>query len=95
MRPAVVRLISRGRLHWPSSCPNLLTKTNSDNTDGITDALNPTEEQFAEPRLIEAATSPAPSAQGRIQNIMSALDKHIAGREQYDDVTLLAVQRKA
>jgi phosphoserine phosphatase RsbU/P len=64
-------------------------------TDGITDALNPTEQQFAEPRLIEAAVSPAPSAQALIKNIMSALDKHIAGREQYDDVTLLAVQRKA
>jgi phosphoserine phosphatase RsbU/P len=63
-------------------------------TDGITDALNPDEEQFAEPRLVEAATSPAPSAQARIQNIMTALDVHIANREQYDDVTLLAVQRK-
>jgi len=62
-------------------------------TDGITDALSPAQEQFAEPRLIETATAPAPSAQGRIQNIMSALDAHIAAREQYDDVTLLAVQR--
>lgn len=64
-------------------------------TDGITDALSPSQEQFAEPRLIETATSPAPSAQARIQNIMTALDAHIADREQYDDVTLLAVQRNA
>ena len=63
-------------------------------TDGITDARSPSEEQFGEPRLIETATSPAPSAQARIQNIMTALDRHIAHREQYDDVTLLAVQRK-
>jgi phosphoserine phosphatase RsbU/P len=63
-------------------------------TDGVTDALSPTEGQFAEQRLIRAATSPALSAQARIQNIMTALDEHIAGREQYDDVTLLAVQRK-
>ena len=63
-------------------------------TDGITDALNPRQEQFAEHRLVESATSPAPSAQARIQNVMAALDKHIAGREQYDDVTLLAVQRR-
>lgn len=63
-------------------------------TDGVTDALSPMEEQFAEPRLIEAATSPAPSAQVRIENIMTALDAHIAEREQYDDVTLLAVHRK-
>jgi len=63
-------------------------------TDGITDALSPSQEQFAEPRLIEAATSPAPSAQALIQNVMDALDRHIGDHEQYDDVTLLAVQRK-
>jgi len=64
-------------------------------TDGVTDALSPAEEQFAEERLLQAATSPAPSAQGRIQNVMNALDQHISNREQYDDVTLLAVERKA
>jgi sigma-B regulation protein RsbU (phosphoserine phosphatase) len=63
-------------------------------TDGITDALSPAQEQFAEPRLIEASTSPAPSAQARIQNVMTALDLHIAHHEQYDDITLLAVQRR-
>ena len=62
-------------------------------TDGVIDALSPTEEQFAEQRLIEASVSPAPSAQARIENIMTALDAHIANREQYDDVTLLAVKR--
>lgn len=63
-------------------------------TDGITDARSPSQEQFAEARFVEAATSPAPSAQARIQNIMTILDRHIADREQYDDVTLLIVQRK-
>lgn len=63
-------------------------------TDGVTDALSPSGEQFAEPRLMEAATSPALSAQTRIQNIMTALDVHISHREQYDDITLLTVQRK-
>jgi serine phosphatase RsbU (regulator of sigma subunit) len=48
---------------------------------------------LAEPRLIEAATSPAPSADVLIQNIMTALDHHISDREQFDDVTLLVVQR--
>jgi len=63
-------------------------------TDGVIDARGPAEDRFTEQRLLEAATSPAPSAQARIQNIMDALDEHIAGREQYDDVTLLAVKRK-
>ena len=63
-------------------------------TDGITDALNPYQQQFTESRLIEAVTSPSPSAQMLIRNIIGALDVHIANREQYDDVTLLAVRRK-
>ena len=63
-------------------------------TDGITDALSPDQEQFAEQRLIQAAISPTPSAQSRIQNAMEALDMHIANREQIDDVTLLVVHRK-
>jgi phosphoserine phosphatase RsbU/P len=63
-------------------------------TDGVTDALSPKQEQFTEPRLIQVATSPAPSAHSRLQNILSALDVHIASREQYDDVTMLAVHRK-
>lgn len=63
-------------------------------TDGITDALSPSEEQFGEPRLVQAAIPSAPSAQTRIHHVIAALDAHIAGREQYDDVTLMAVERK-
>jgi sigma-B regulation protein RsbU (phosphoserine phosphatase) len=63
-------------------------------TDGITDALNPSQQQFGAARLIEAATSPAPSAELLLRQLMGALDRHIAHREQYDDVTLLAVRRK-
>jgi sigma-B regulation protein RsbU (phosphoserine phosphatase) len=63
-------------------------------TDGVTDALSPTEEPFTDTRLIEASASPTPSAQGRIQNIMAAVNAHIADRDQYDDITLMAVQRK-
>lgn len=64
-------------------------------TDGTTDALSPDLKPFAEDRLMAAATAPAPSAPARIQNILTALDRHIAKREQYDDITLMAVERKA
>lgn len=63
-------------------------------TDGITDALSPLEERFTEEHLIESASSPAPSARELIQNVMIALDRHIAHREQYDDITLLALRRE-
>jgi sigma-B regulation protein RsbU (phosphoserine phosphatase) len=64
-------------------------------TDGVTDALNSKHDRFSEERLIVAATQPSNSAQSQLQGIVSAVDAHIAGREQYDDITLLAVQRKA
>lgn len=63
-------------------------------TDGVTDALSPNQKQFAEEGLIQAATSLASSAHARLQNILNAIDQHIAQREQFDDVTLLAVHHK-
>ena len=63
-------------------------------TDGVTDALNSNHDRFSEERLTAAATHPSNSARSQLQGIVSAVDAHIAGREQYDDITLLAVQRK-
>jgi len=63
-------------------------------TDGVTDALNGENEQFNEERLIMSAVKSSDSAHSRLQDIVSAVDTHIAGREQYDDITLLAVHRK-
>jgi phosphoserine phosphatase RsbU/P len=64
-------------------------------TDGVTDALNKNLKPFSEDRLIDAAIQPSSSAQSHLQGIVSAVDAHIAGREQYDDITLLAVHRKS
>ena len=64
-------------------------------TDGVTDALNAREEPFTEERLIATAIKPSSSAQAYLMDIVSAVDKHIAGREQFDDITLLAVHRKS
>ena len=64
-------------------------------TDGVTDAHNAKNELFSEERLITTAVNSTGSAHAHLENIVSAVDAHIAGREQYDDITLLAVQRKA
>ena len=64
-------------------------------TDGVTDALNEKNELFSEERLIETAINLSGSAQTQLMDIISAVDRHIAGREQFDDITLLAVHRKA
>ncbi len=63
-------------------------------TDGVTDALNAKDEQFSEESLIAAAIKPSASAQTFLSDIVAAVDTHIAGREQYDDITLLAVTRR-
>ncbi|MEO7839634.1 MAG: SpoIIE family protein phosphatase [Anaerolineales bacterium] len=63
-------------------------------TDGVTDALNAKDEQFSEESLIAAAIKPSASAQTFLTDIVAAVDTHIAGREQYDDITLLAVTRR-
>jgi sigma-B regulation protein RsbU (phosphoserine phosphatase) len=64
-------------------------------TDGVTDARNANDELFSEERLMAAAVNSSSSAHGHLENIIAAVDAHIAGQEQYDDITLLAVQRKA
>lgn len=64
-------------------------------TDGVTDALNPENEQFSEERLITTASQPASSANALLEDIVSAVDTHIATREQFDDITLLALHRRA
>jgi len=64
-------------------------------TDGVTDALDAKDEPFTEERLIATTMQPSASAQTQLVDIVSAVDRHIAGREQFDDITLLAVHRKA
>lgn len=64
-------------------------------TDGVTDARNAKDELFSEERLIATAVNSSSSAHEHLENIVAAVDAHIAGREQYDDITLLAVHRKA
>lgn len=63
-------------------------------TDGVTDALNPANQQFSEERLIATASQANGTANVLLETIVSAVDTHIAAREQFDDITLLAVHRK-
>jgi serine phosphatase RsbU (regulator of sigma subunit) len=65
-------------------------------TDGVTDALNANRELFSsEERLIEISRRSAGNANSLLNHLISTVDAHIAGHEQYDDITLVAVQRKA
>ena len=64
-------------------------------TDGVTDALNAQSERFSEARLLTTAAQSAASASGLINSLVAGLDAHMAGFDQFDDITLLAAHRKS
>jgi sigma-B regulation protein RsbU (phosphoserine phosphatase) len=63
-------------------------------TDGVLDALNTAGELFTEERLLSLLESPPPSPACLIDYVKEHLDEHMAGRDQYDDIALLAVRRE-
>lgn len=62
-------------------------------TDGITEALNENNEEWGAPRLLEAID--AASAEGvdvLVQAIRTRLAQHVGAQQQYDDMTLIALE---
>ncbi len=64
-------------------------------TDGVIDALNPTDERFTKQRLLSLVEPPAASATELLDRILAGLQAHVAGANKFDDITLLAIQRAA
>jgi sigma-B regulation protein RsbU (phosphoserine phosphatase) len=62
-------------------------------TDGVPDARAPGGAFFTEKRLVELISAPTSSAQELLDRLQSAIFKHIATADQFDDVTLLIVRR--
>jgi serine phosphatase RsbU (regulator of sigma subunit) len=62
-------------------------------TDGVTDAMNPADERFGEPRVRELlAQAPAdPAAIGEM--LVQHVHNHAAGRSQFDDLTVVTFGR--
>ena len=61
-------------------------------TDGVTESMNPDEEEFGEPRLIEVANGQrGRTAEQVIEAIQVAVEEHTRGAPQHDDLTLLAL----
>lgn len=61
-------------------------------TDGVTEAVNENKEFFGEKRLLDACTGTQYTAKGLCQSISSSLIEFINAGEQFDDITMLAVQ---
>ena len=62
-------------------------------TDGVTDAQNPAGEFFTKERLMALLGQPYPTAVALLDRIKTEIHNHIAGSEQFDDVTAMAVRR--
>ncbi|HET6374233.1 MAG TPA: SpoIIE family protein phosphatase [Candidatus Polarisedimenticolia bacterium] len=62
-------------------------------TDGISEALNPAEEEWGEDNLIEAAhVCRGLAAQEMIGKLLTEADRFVSGAEQHDDMTLVVLR---
>jgi sigma-B regulation protein RsbU (phosphoserine phosphatase) len=62
-------------------------------TDGVPDARNPTGERFGKERLNALLNQPALSAEELLGQLEQLLQAHRANAPQFDDITMLIVQR--
>jgi serine phosphatase RsbU (regulator of sigma subunit)/CHASE2 domain-containing sensor protein len=63
-------------------------------TDGVTDARSKSGESFSKERLLKLLTDPSLSAKELIGNLKTRINAHIIGESQFDDITILVLQRK-
>ena len=64
-------------------------------SDGITEAMNTSDEEFGEEKLISTVKEHlSEAASGLIQNIISSVKKHAGNRPQSDDMTLAVIKRR-
>jgi serine phosphatase RsbU (regulator of sigma subunit) len=62
-------------------------------TDGVTEAAGPEGELFSAERMRRLLSHPADSAQALVDRIVNRVSTHTGDAEQFDDITLLALQR--
>jgi sigma-B regulation protein RsbU (phosphoserine phosphatase) len=62
-------------------------------TDGISEAMNPLDEEWGEERMVAEAERlwPLP-AQEILNGLVNAADRFAAGAEQHDDMTLMVMK---
>lgn len=60
-------------------------------TDGITEAKSPAAELFGMERLRQAMTRGATSAQGMVADVLTDMRAFVAGQQQSDDITMVAL----
>lgn len=63
-------------------------------TDGVTDAMGPSGERFCESRLRSAFSAAATGASATGEAIVRAVQRFVADRPQFDDITLVCLARE-
>ena len=64
-------------------------------TDGVTEAVNPLEEEFGDPLLVETLLSNRNSTTAElVSRLFAAVDSFAQGEEQADDITCVAIRRR-
>jgi serine phosphatase RsbU (regulator of sigma subunit) len=63
-------------------------------TDGVTDAMNPTNERFGDMRFRQALLSAKSPAKSVGETVIRAVQAHVLDRAQFDDITLVCLGRK-
>lgn len=62
-------------------------------TDGVSEAMNPTEEEWGEERMLKTAEAcVGMSARETIRQVLDAADAFSHGAPQHDDMTLVVVR---
>ena len=61
-------------------------------TDGVTDAQSTDDQPFGEERVLEILAE-APQLGNRMKRLRKAIEDHIAGADQYDDITFIGFER--
>lgn len=62
-------------------------------TDGINEAKNLTGEQFSDERILQTATTAPRQTQAFLETMLDAVKTFVAGAEQSDDITMLALRK--
>ncbi len=64
-------------------------------TDGVIDAQNKSSEAFGKERLAAVFNNSYPSTRALVDTILGRLNEHISDQSQFDDITILALSRRA
>ena len=63
-------------------------------TDGVTDAMNAAGDRFGDTAFRQAIASAGRGAEAVGEAVVKAVQRHVADRPQFDDITLVCLSRK-